>query len=232
MDLHILSGGAAQGVVKSLWPAFAAETRAELKGAFGAVGLMKDKLLAGEPCDVLILTEALIDGLIKSGHAVAGSNTSLGRVKTGVAVRVGESMPDVSTAAGLKAALLEARGIYFPDPEKATAGIHFVNVLKQLGIYGDVEKNLRAFPNGATAMLNMAQANEPGLIGCTQVTEILYTGGVRLVGALPKEFELATVYTAAVCSKAAQPEVARKLVQLLGSQQSRDVRKAGGFEVD
>jgi molybdate transport system substrate-binding protein len=231
MDLHILSGGAAQGVVKSLWQSFSAETGAELKGSFGAVGLMKEKLLAGEACDVVILTAALVDGLIKSGHAVAGSKTPLGRVKTGVAVRAGESMPDVSTAAGLKAALLAARGIYFPDPEKATAGIHFVNVLKQLGIYGDVEKNLRPFPNGATAMRSMAEAKDPGVIGCTQVTEILYTDGVRLVDVLPKEFELATVYTAAVCSKAAEPELARKLVRLLGAEKSRDMRVKGGFEL-
>lgn len=230
MDLHILSGGAAQGVVKTLWPAFSRETGAELKGTFGAVGLMKEKLLAGADCDVLILTEALIDGLIKSGHAVVGTNTPLGKVKTGVAVRAGDPMPDVSSAAGLKAAMQKARGIYFPDPEKATAGIHFVNVLKQLGIYGEVEKNLRVYPNGATAMQHLAQANEAGLIGCTQVTEILYTDNVKLVGALPKEFELATVYTAAVCSKAAQPDVARKLVQLLGSEKSRSVRAEGGFE--
>jgi molybdate transport system substrate-binding protein len=230
MDLHILSGGAAQGVVKALWPAFSAETGAELKGTFGAVGLMKEKLLAGAACDVLILTEALIDGLGKSGHVVADTGTPLGRVKTGVAVRAGDPMPNVSTAAGLKASLLEARGIYFPDPEKATAGIHFVNVLKQLGIYSDVEKNLRVYPNGATAMQHLAQATEPGLIGCTQVAEILYTDNVKLVGALPKEFELATIYTAAVSSKAAQPDAARKLVQLLGSEKSRSVRSQGGFE--
>jgi molybdate transport system substrate-binding protein len=230
MDLHILSGGAAQGVVKALWPAFSAETGAELKGTFGAVGLMKEKLLGGAPCDVLILTEALIDGLVKSGHAVAGAGTPLGRVKTGVAVRAGDPAPDVSTPDALKASLLAARGIYFPDPEKATAGIHFVNVLKQLGIYGDVGQYLRPYPNGATAMQHLAQAKEPGLIGCTQVTEILYTDNVRLVGALPKEFELATVYTAAVCGKAAQPEIAHRLVQLLGSEQSRGVRAEGGFE--
>ncbi|MEN3296477.1 MAG: molybdate transport system substrate-binding protein, partial [Burkholderiales bacterium] len=61
-------------------------------------------------------------------------------------------------------------------------------------------------------------------------TEILYTDNVKLVGALPKEFELATVYTAAVCSKAAQPEAARKLVELLGGEKSKAVRLAGGFE--
>jgi molybdate transport system substrate-binding protein len=230
MDVHLLSGGAAQGVVKALWPDFSADTGAALKGAFGAVGIMKDRFLAGEACDVLILTAALIDGLAKSGHVDAGTATPLGSVKTGIAVRAGDPMPEVSSAAGLKAALLDARGIYFPDPEKATAGIHFIDVLKRLGIHADVEQNLRPYPNGATAMQHLAQATEAGLIGCTQVTEILYTEKVTLVAALPKEFELATVYTAAVSATAAQPELARRLVALLGGAQSRDVREQGGFE--
>jgi molybdate transport system substrate-binding protein len=230
MDLHILSAGAAQGVVKALQPAFSADASVELKGTFGAVGIIKEKLLAGASCDVVILTAALIEELTKTGQIVAGSGAPLGRVKTGVAVRSGDPVPDVSSPGSLKASMLAARGIYFPDPERATAGIHFVNVLKQLGIYGEVERFLRPYPNGAPAMRHLAQATESGLIGCTQVTEILYTDNVTLAGPLPQAFELATVYSAAVCSKAGQPDIARRFVRLLTSEQSSSVRAEGGFE--
>jgi molybdate transport system substrate-binding protein len=77
----------------------------------------------------------------------------------------------------------------------------------------------------------MAKADEPGLIGCTQVTEILYTPGVNLVAALPKEFELATVYTAAVCTKSAHPDLARDLVAVLSGEGSAELRRRGGFEL-
>ncbi|MDB5822819.1 MAG: hypothetical protein JWR21_1523 [Herminiimonas sp.] len=231
MDLHILSGGAASGVVKALQSDFSARTGAQLQGTFGAVGVMKEKLLAGAPCDVLILTNALIAELEKAGHVVPNTAAPLGKVKTGVAVKTGESMPDVATADGLRAALLGAKGIYFPDPQRATAGIHFINVVKQLGILAEVDKALRPFPNGATAMAEMAKADEPGLIGCTQVTEILYTAGVTLVAALPKEFELATVYTAAVCTTSDHQDVARELVSLLSGPQSAELRRRGGFEL-
>jgi len=231
MDLHILSGGAAQGVVRGLEQAFLAETGARLQASFGAVGMMKEKLLSGAPCDVLILTQALIDELEKAGRVEPGSAAALGRVKTGVAVKAGEALPDVSSAAGLRAALLAARGIYFPDPQKATAGIHFINVVKKLGILAEVEAALRPFPNGATAMAQMAQADEPGLLGCTQVTEILYTPGVTLVAPLPAEFELATVYTAAVAASSDQPELARRLVAALAGDASRGLRERGGFEL-
>ena len=231
MDVHILSGGAAQGVVKALQAQFLADTGAGLQATFGAVGIMKEKLLAGAPCDVLILTQALIDELEAAGHVAPGSAAPMGRVKTGVAVKAGEAQPDVATPDGLRAALLAAKGIYFPDPQKATAGIHFINVVKKLGILDDVQQALRPFPNGATAMAQMAKDNEPGLIGCTQVTEILYTEGVTLVAPLPVEFELATVYTAAVASRAAEPALAQKLVDALSGNASRALREQGGFEL-
>jgi molybdate transport system substrate-binding protein len=79
-------------------------------------------------------------------------------------------------------------------------------------------------------MKAMAEAEGPGLIGCTQVTEIRYTPGVQLVAMLPKEFELATVYTAAVTSKAEQPQAARMLIDLLASPTAAELRRAGGFE--
>ena len=229
-SLHILSGGAAQGLVNALRGSIYNETGRAVEGQFGAVGLMRDQLLAGAPCDVLILTQALIDELSAAGHVLPGSATPLGVVRTGVAVQAGAPQPQVDTPEALKAALLAAQGIYFPDPVKATAGIHFMNVLKQLGIDQQVAGALRPFPNGATAMKELAAASGPGLIGCTQVTEILYTPGVQLVAALPKAFELATVYTAAVAAKAEQPQAARMMIELLAGPAAAEVRRGGGFE--
>jgi molybdate transport system substrate-binding protein len=228
-SIRLLSGGAAQGLVRQVQDRFLAESGYQLDGTFGAVGAMRDKLLAAEPCDAVILTQALIEQLIASGHLVAGSQTPLGVVKTGLAVKAGETAPDVATAAALKAALLAAQGIYFPDPVKATAGIHFMKVLQALGIADMLSARLRPFPNGATAMREMAQA-EAGVIGCTQVTEILYTPGVQLVGLLPSEFELATIYTAGVCSAAQEPAAAADLIRLLASAEAAAIRSAGGFE--
>ena len=58
--LNILSGGAAQGLVASLTPAFKALTGFDIAGEFGAVGVMADKLRQGTPADIIILTAALL----------------------------------------------------------------------------------------------------------------------------------------------------------------------------
>lgn len=230
MDLQLLCAGAARGLVKAMEATLVAETGVGVRGSFGAVGAMKERLLAGEPCDVIVLTEALIDELAASGQVLHGSVAPLGRVGTGVAVRAGEPLPDIGDGAALARALRAATGILFPDPARATAGIHFADVLKRLGVYAEVEARLSTFPNGATAMRELAQATRPGLIGCTQITEIRYTPGVTLAGPLPAGYALQTVYSVAVCAKAAQPAIAALFVELLAGPASLGLREAGGFE--
>ena len=219
--LRILSGGAAQGAACAL----ATLNGFDLQGDFGAVGAMQKKLLEGEACDLVILTRGLIEDLEKSGRVLAKSD--LGAVRTAIAVRERDAAPDVSTAAALRAALAAADEIYFPDPEKATAGIHFMGVLRKLGVQG----NLKTYPNGATAMREMVRSEARSVIGCTQATEILNTAGAKLVAPLPREFELATIYTAAVCAGAPHREAAQRFLALLGGDESRELRKKAGFEV-
>jgi molybdate transport system substrate-binding protein len=228
--INLLSGGAAQGLVTQLEHRFETEHHCTIDASFGAVGMMKDSLLAGAPCDVIILTQALIEQLSESAEVLAPSIRDLGVVKTGIAVKTGDTAPAVGTPAELKAALQAARGIYFPDPVKATAGIHFLGVLKQLGLDTELASRLHPFPNGATAMNAMAEAEGQGFLGCTQATEILYTDGVELIAPLPQEFELATVYTAAVCARATEPQAASQLIALLVSPDAATVRKTCGFE--
>ena len=228
-SLHLLSGGAAQGLVRQLQAAFEANSSLQLDATFGAVGAMKQRLLEGAACDVLILTQALIDGLVQSGQVRAGSDRKLGIVKTGIAVKAGTPWPEVDTADHLRQALRKATGIYFPDPQLATAGIHFMKVLNELGIANEVAERLRPFPNGATAMKAMAACDDPQVIGCTQVTEILITEGIDLVADLPPVFELATVYTAAVCTASAHPQAATQFIEQLVSPAHAGLRQQGGF---
>ena len=229
MQLRVLSGGAAQGLVNALALRFKADTGCDIEGTFGAVGAMRERLLGGAAADLLILTRALIEELANEGHVVAGSAVDIGTVLTAVAVRSSDSAPQVGDAGALRTALLAADEIYFPDPELATAGIHFAGVLDRLGISPDVTGRLRTFPNGATAMRALAAATAKHAIGCTQVTEILSTPGVTLVAPLPQGFELATVYTAGVCTRAALPELARALASLLAGFGARAARERAGF---
>lgn len=229
MRLNVLCAGAAKAVVGAI----AAQTGDTLEGAYGAVGAMRDRLLAGEPCDLIVLTRAMLDQLAAEGRVAGETIGDLGRVRTGVAVPQGAPRPDLGTAQALRAALLAATSIYVPDTQQSTAGRHVAGVLVRLGIAETVRARLREYPNGATAMRAMGDAGaagERGAIGSTQVSEILYSAGVALAGVLPAEFELSTVYSAAACSTATQPGAARALVRQLVGAGTQVLRRDAGFE--
>lgn len=228
-NLQILSGGAANGLVTALTATFTQATGLGITGDFGAVGGMRDRVLAEEAVDLIILTRAIVDQLANSEHVTGATVTDLGQVVTGIAVRDGAPLPDVSTEEALRSVLLDADGIYFPDPVKATAGIHFAKVMSALGIADQVTDRLHTFPNGQTAMAAMAASGDNNPIGCTQITEILNTAGVTYAGDLPTGHGLVTTYTAGVSSSAAEPDAAAKLISILTAPEHAEIRARAGF---
>jgi molybdate transport system substrate-binding protein len=227
--LNILSGGAAQGLVASLASQFKAQTGLDIAGEFGAVGAMTDKLRAGTPADIVILTSAIVAKLAQENRVVPASITDIGLVETAVAVRAGDTLVTVNDAAALRDALLAADAIFVPDTKASTAGIHVARVLQQLGIADEVAARLRIFPNGATAMRHLAKTDAARPIGCTQSTEIISTEGVTLSGPLPRGCDLATIYTAAIATQAVAAEQAQGLIDLLTAADARELRRDAGF---
>jgi molybdate transport system substrate-binding protein len=104
-----------------------------------------------------------------------------------------------------------------------------MKVLNGLGIADTVASKLHPYPNGNAAMNAMAACNDPHVIGCTQVTEILITPGIDLVANLPLEFELATMYTAGVRSTSTCLAEAKAMIDILISQEHAALRAKGGF---
>jgi molybdate transport system substrate-binding protein len=229
MSLNILSGGAAQGLVGSLSSAFEAQTGLDIAGEFGAVGAMAEKLRSGMPADMVILTSALVAKLSEEKLVVAASMADVGLVETALAVRTGDPRVTASDTASLRDALLASDAIFVPDTKASTAGIHVADVLDRLGIAADVATRLKIFPNGATAMRELAASVARQPIGCTQSTEIISTKGVTLSGSLPPGCELATMYTAGITARAAHAAEAQILIELLTGADQNDQRERAGF---
>lgn len=227
--LNILSGGAAHGLVASLAANFRAKTGFEIKGEFGAVGGMADKLRQGIAADLIILTSALVAKLAAEKLVASSSIKDVGLVETALAVRSGDPKVSAQRADELRAAFLAADAIFVPDIKASTAGIHVAKVLTQLGIADEVAARLRIYPNGATAMRELAASNAQRPIGCTQSTEIIVTKGVELSGSLPSGCELITTYAAAVTTGAAHAREAQALVELLTAADAAQARSNAGF---
>ncbi|OAF01195.1 molybdate ABC transporter substrate-binding protein [Bradyrhizobium centrolobii] len=227
--LNILSGGAAQGLVRGLSEAFKAQTGFGIDGEFGAVGIMADKLRASAPADLVILTRTLVAKLAAEQLVTPASIADIGQVETALAVRASDPKVAVRTEADLREVLRAADAIFVPDTKASTAGMHVAKVLDQLGIAYEVASRLKIYPNGATAMRELAASTAQRPIGCTQATEIIATDGIVLSGSLPPGCELVTMYTAGVTTRATHPAEARALIALLAGADQRELRRRVGF---
>jgi len=230
--VRILSAGAAQAVVERIATAYTSETGNGVKAEFGAVGEMKARVLSGEPVDVIVLTRALVEELVASGHVAPGSRRDLGAVATGVAVRAGTPPPDVSEARTLRANLLAATCVVCPDPAIATAGKAVIQLLGKLGIMEQVQPRLRFFPNGYAAMRWLAESRGALELGITQATEIIANPGVSYVGPLPGDLGIRTVYSAGLAARAQNPDGAAEFIARLTAPAARAMLAGAGYEFE
>lgn len=83
MALTVLSADAARGPVASL----AREIGAEVAVGFGAPGEIRGKFLAGEPCDLLVLTHAQVAELLGQGRLAADCCSDLGAARAAIVER-------------------------------------------------------------------------------------------------------------------------------------------------
>ena len=109
--LKVLSAGAVKYAVTDFAARLARETGEEVAFTFGTIGQVRRRLAAGETADVMIGTAPAIAELAQAGVLLAESRTDLGRTFTGVCVRDGAPMPDISTPETFRQAMLAARSL-------------------------------------------------------------------------------------------------------------------------
>ena len=149
--VRVLAAGAAQGAIRALEPAFRSASGHTVEAHFDTVGALRDRLLAGERADVLILSEAGVAALEKAGKLGPGRPLDLGSISVALAVRKGAPLPDVATPEALRRALLAARSVAHADPARgATAGTHFARVLERLGIAQEISRASGCWVSAAT----------------------------------------------------------------------------------
>ncbi|MEP7031175.1 MAG: molybdate ABC transporter substrate-binding protein [Pseudolabrys sp.] len=228
-DIKVISAGAVHSMVTALGPEFERDTGNKLNLNFNTAGAMRDRIKGGETCDLVILSESIIADLAKLGFVVPGSITDLGRTVTGVMVREGAPLPDISTPEAFKQALLNAKSVAYTDPKSGgSGGIVFAAMLEQLGIADAVNKKA-VFGNRGTESAQ-AVADGRAEIGTTFISEALPVKGAKVVGPLPGHLHNANTYTAAVHAKAVSSDAAMAFIRYLTKPEGRSRWTAAGLE--
>ena len=230
VELNVLAAGAVEAVVREMVGSFEKESGHTVKLTYAPVGALRDRIYAGEPADLTIVTPVIIEQLQARGLVRPSTRTDLGRVGGGIAVRKGAPRPAIGTSEELKQALLAAKEIYHADPKIATAGAYFLQVADRLGIGEEVRKKGRTAGGGKVSMELMAKSAAEA-IGLTQISEILSVPQVELVGPYPGNFQLMTTYTGIVLERTPHAAAAEAFLRFLIGPTVQERFKKQGYEV-
>lgn len=225
-DIKVFASNALKTALQELGPQFEKATEHKLTFNFNAAAMLKAEIENGAAFDLAILGGPAADDLIKQGKLVATTRTEIARSAAGLAVKKGAPKPDISTTEAFKRALLDAKSICYV--EQGATGIYLKGLFERLGIAEQLRAKTRLLPPSNPAA--QAVANGEAEIGMTQISEILPYAGAELVGPLPTEIGLHSVYPAAVSAGAKEPDAAKALIRFLAAPAAIPVLKSKGLE--
>ena len=224
-EVTVIASTAMREVMDELVPMFERASGHKVAIGFLSGALLPVRVKEGAQADVVVTTPATIDELVAAGKVVGGTRIDFVRSGAGVAVRAGANKPDVSTPDAFKAALLAAKSVGY---SQGPSGVHFLNVLTQLGIADQVKAKGVVPPLGQRVGTLIAEGKAE--IGVQQITELLQIPGIDFVGPLPKELQANIVYATATPTSAKERDAAAAFIKFLSSEPALPVIKKVGLE--
>ncbi|MFT4214337.1 MAG: substrate-binding domain-containing protein [Microbacterium sp.] len=187
------------------------------------------RVAAGERFDLVFLAADALDRLAADGHVEGALPLMLSQ--TAVAVPSGSDAPAVAPggaafadAAGVREALRAASRIGYSTGPSGTA---LVQLIDEWGLAGSLAGRLVQARPGVPVAQSLA-AGEVDL-GFQQVSELVGAPGVRILGALPPDCAIDTVFAGAVAATAADPAAARGVLEFMASAAAAGVIAAHSF---
>jgi molybdate transport system substrate-binding protein len=138
------------------------------------------RVQAGETFDAVVLANDAIDRLVASGHVLAGSRVDLVRSGVAVAVPADQPVPDISTEAALKAAVLAATSL---GVSTGPSGVQLAKLFEAWGIAEQIKDRIVQAKPGVPVGALLAQGQVA--LGFQQLSEMQGVAGITVLGPLP-----------------------------------------------
>jgi molybdate transport system substrate-binding protein len=166
-----------------------------------------------------------IDKLAAGGHVDPGSRTDLARSGVAIAVRGGAPRPDIGSESAVRDAVLHARTIgYSTGP----SGAHLVRLFERWGIADAIAPRIVQASPGFLVGTLVARGDAE--LGFQQLSELMHLPGIDVIGLLPAEIQVETVFSAAVCTASNCLAAAKAWLSFLASPEADAAKRRHGME--
>ena len=226
--IRVMSGGAPKEIFLQLTPQFEWQSGHKVEFVFAVMSALRDKLASGDNADVLVMPTNILDGYQQSGVVRARGRAILGLVSVNAVVRTGAPKPDLSTTEKVKQAILNSRAITHATPGATPSGTHMGKLIEQLGIADSMKGKIIHRPalEGGVQLVASGEAE----IGFYPKSEVVNTDGLTVVGPLPAEIQLTTIYGAAVTAGSAAPDAGAAFIAFMCDPEHRAAWTHAGFD--
>ncbi|MFM0345751.1 substrate-binding domain-containing protein [Paraburkholderia sp. RL17-347-BIC-D] len=179
----------------------------------------------GDGFDFVVLAADMIDQLEAAGHVVSGSRVDVARSGVAIAVASGAPRPDVGTEAALRETILAARSIgYSTGP----SGSNLSRLFERWGIADALASRIVQAPPGVPVGALVARGDVE--LGFQQLSELMHLPGIDVIGPMPAEAQIVTVFSAGICTASAKKHVAKAFLSFLASSQCDQAKLSQGME--
>lgn len=223
MKIHGIGSMATRLVLAELADMYTRETGIEVMAeAIGGLDVER-RIIAGEAFDFVALAAATLERLASEGHVTLAGSVDVAHSGMAIAVPAGEPHPDIRDEQAVRAAVMAARGVgYSTGP----SGKYFLGLVERWQL-GDRIGLVNAPPGVPVASL---LARGEASLGFQQMSELIDMPGIEIVGTMPPDIQLITVFRAAVCTASRHPAETRALLAWIASPQTAAVKRRYGME--
>jgi molybdate transport system substrate-binding protein len=225
-QLHVITSGGFRAAYQAALPEFERTATVSVTSGSGASqgdgpNTIGAQLRRGVQADVVIMAREGLDELVNEGRVIAATVTDLAQTPVGVAIRAGSPRPDLSTVDSFTRALLAARSVGYVN---STVGIYLrTKLFPRLGVADRIVPKLNGEGIAAVVRGEADFTIQP-------LSEVTNVKGAEVVGIIPESIQYISVFSAAVVSGAAQPDLGRRLIAYLASQNADAAMTASGME--
>lgn len=227
---------------------------AELQAAAEAAGLPSveiesvggvdaaKRVAAGEAFDLVYLAQDALQRLAEAGHVVADTVTPLLLSQVAVAVPAMSPASDDADDAGAAAPEEHPGGVAFADAAEMRAalqqatrvgystgpsGVALVQMIDDWGLAGELGDRLVQARPGIPVARSLAEREVD--LGFQQLSELVGQPGIRILGVLPPDCAIDTVFGGAVATAAPDPAAALEVLRFFASDAAAPIKVARSF---
>ena len=219
---HVLADLAAAAVAAGL-PAVSVESLGGVDAA--------DRVAAGEQFDLVFLASGALSKLADAGHVDAATVTPLVLSQVAVAVTadatsVGElpEGPAFADASGVREAIRAASRIGYSTGPSGTALVHMI---EGWGLTGEVGDRLAQARPGIPVAKLLADGEVD--LGFQQLSELVGQPGIRILGVMPEDSAIDTVFSGAVAATTSDAASARSILDFFSSHDAAEIKTRHAF---